>query len=259
MIYKNIFKALGVLSLMTLSLAEKSNNVCDEIENYLDSIENVYHQGDYINICRLNDKGEVIEAFFDSYDDDLIEENLLPILEKYNTFEKLLIRNFELSKKSFDLIKAYPNLTELRIERKPLDSSVKFDSGFKKLTSLALTLYESENINIPETIYSLKKLENLELKYYHLTQKDIDGISTLVNLKELEINQYEYPQISSEKFDFSSLKKLTNLTSLKLYKFTKDYPEFINFFPQLKELSLITINELESIPDNMLKLENLEI
>jgi len=253
MIIKYLFKVVGVISLMTVSLAKKSKTNCEDIEDYLNGLENIYHKDDYISYCKVNDKGEVIELDLESYSNDLTEENLLYVLQ-YKTYKKLILDKFNISQKSLDIIKSLPNLTELSISNK-VKSNLNFDNGFKKLTSLSLSWRNVENIEegIPNVIYKLTNLKQLSLRFYNLNQDDIEGISNLTKLKELH-----FYNCKTNNLDWSPFKKLKKITKLELYKTTKNYPDFINSLSNLKELIFTSSEPLKTIPSSMLKLVSLE-
>jgi len=109
---------------------------------------------------------------------------------------------------------------------------------------------------------SLKNIVSLKVYGYNTSQKNLDDISTLTNLKELEFYHCNF----DKDLNYNTLKTLKNLEYLSLTSYDElnsigEFPEVICQFKKLKTLSLTegTLTTLPKCIKNLKRLENLDL
>ena len=161
--------------------------------------------------------------------------DIKPILHLADSLENLQLGELKDKKISYDLLGNLSNLNYLSVVRQPkgLDSIKRIP----KLTALALTGYSVDKLPF---LNDLQKLRRLYIGFG--TSKNIDTISKLENLEELDILWVK--QLA----DISAISKLTSLTKLKIEdeKQITALPD-LSQLKQLKNIRLMNISSLEDI------------
>lgn len=123
-------------------------------------------------------------------------------------------------------------------------------SKFTNLRKLYIVDYYAIDLELPEGLWNLKKLEYLSLDNFK--NKKVDGISNLSELKYLNLDEFNFTSIPEEIF------QLKNLVILDLsMNLIKEIPSSISSLTNLRELEL-TNNCFSEIPSNINILPNLE-
>jgi len=197
------FLILGLLSLAKIN-GEVDNNYtgkCNDIYVYLEG------QGKTENLdeCYVNDKGEVTELTLYPY---CLENEQMKTILSNNTIETLQFESHWNYINNEENIKSIFGCTSL-----PTDYDV--ISTLTNLKKLYLSGVENTDIkiirNIPNSVKELT-MEGAPSNYLKLTQKVVDALSKLTNLKSLN---FEYTEIT-KKVDYSKFKNLKKLTYLNL-------------------------------------------
>ena len=161
--------------------------------------------------------------------------DIKPILHHADSLENLQLGEFKDKKISLDFLGDLSNLNYLSVVRQPkgLESTVRLP----KLTELALTGYSVDKLSF------LNELQGLRRLYIGFgTSKNIDTISQLKNLEELDILWVK--QLA----DINAISKLTSLIKLKIEdeKQIKSLPDLSKLM-RLKNIRLMNISTLENI------------
>jgi hypothetical protein len=161
--------------------------------------------------------------------------DIKPIFHLADSLENLALGEFNEKKISFNLLGELSNLNCLSVVRHTngLEDIVRLP----KLTEFALTGYSVDKLPF------LNDLKNLKRLYIGFgTSKNIDTISQLENLEELDILRVK--QLA----DINAISKLTSLIKLKIEdeKQVKSLPDLSNL-KQLKNIRLMNISSLEDI------------
>ncbi len=161
--------------------------------------------------------------------------DIKPILHLADSLENLQLGEFKDKKISLGFLGDLPNLRYLSVVRQPkgLESIVRLP----KLTELALTGYSVDKLSFLNDLQGLRRL------YIGFgTSKNIDTISQLKNLEELDILWVK--QLS----DINAVSKLTSLIKLKIEdeKQIKSLPDLSKLM-RLKNIRLTNISTLENI------------
>jgi len=161
--------------------------------------------------------------------------DIKPILHLADSLENLQLGELKDKKISLDLLKELSNLNYLSVVRQP--KGLESITRLPKLTELALTGYSVDKLSF------LNDLQNLRRLYIGFgTSKNIDTISKLENLEELDIIWVK--QLA----DISAISKLTSLIKLKIEdeKQIKTLPDLTEL-KHLKNIRLMNISTLEDI------------
>jgi len=222
-----------ILSVLNgLVLAKNENNYsgdCKEIYKYIEGLgdDELSYLPDFLS-CEVDNNGNVIYLEIFSY--GLKEEDFDKILS-YQSIKSLYFdTNDSYHSSSYDRLRHYGNMKSLP----------KALFRLKNLQSLNLYGYdefkENEISNLPKSLTSLS-FGNVNLKQF-----SIDELSECTNLKTLELYRTGF----SKDIDFTPLKKLNNVTKIKLsnshsFETVKRYfdPLFITYFDNLNSLNLI--------------------
>ncbi|RYJ50914.1 leucine-rich repeat domain-containing protein [Flavobacterium petrolei] len=161
--------------------------------------------------------------------------DIKPILHLADSLENLQLGEFNNKKISFAFFSDLPNLKYLGVVKQPkgLESIVQLP----KLTELTLTGYSIDKLSF------LNDLKNLRRLYIGFgTSKNIDTISQLENLEELDILWVKQLE------EINAISKLTSLIKLKIEneKQIKTLPD-LSQLKRLKNIRLMNISTLEDI------------
>lgn len=161
--------------------------------------------------------------------------DIKPILHLADSLENLQLGELKDKKISLDLLGELSNLNYLSVVRHP--KGFESITRLPKLTELALTGYSVDKLSF---LNDLQKLRRLYIGFG--TSKNIDTISKLENLEELDILWVK--QLA----DISAISKLTSLIKLKIEdeKQIKALPD-LSQLKQLKNIRLMNISSLEDI------------
>jgi hypothetical protein len=161
--------------------------------------------------------------------------DIKPILHLADSLENLQLGELKDKKISLDLLGELSNLNYLSVVRHP--KGLESITRLPKLTELALTGYSVDKLSF---LNDLQKLRRLYIGFG--TSKNIDAISKLENLEELDILWVK--QLA----DISAISKLTSLIKLKIEdeKQIKALPD-LSQLKQLKNIRLMNISSLEDI------------
>lgn len=161
--------------------------------------------------------------------------DIKPILHLADSLENLQLGELKDKKISLDLLGELSNLNYLSVVRHP--KGLESITILPKLTELALTGYSVDKLSF---LNDLQKLRRLYIGFG--TSKNIDAISKLENLEELDILWVK--QLA----DISAISKLTSLIKLKIEdeKQIKALPD-LSQLKQLKNIRLMNISSLEDI------------
>ena len=161
--------------------------------------------------------------------------DIKPILHLADSLENLQLGELKEKKISLDLLGELSNLNYLSVVRQP--NGLESITQLPKLTELALTGYSVDKLSF------LNELQNLRRLYIGFgTSKNIDTISQLENLEELDILWVK--QLA----DIHAISKLTSLIKLKIEdeKQIKSLPD-LSQLKRLKNIRLMNISTLEDI------------
>lgn len=161
--------------------------------------------------------------------------DIKPILHLADSLENLQLGEFKDKKISLDFLGDLPNLRYLSVVRQPkgLESIVQLP----KLTELALTGYSVDKLSFLNDLQGLRRL------YIGFgTSKNIDTISQLKNLEELDILWVK--QLA----DINAISKLTSLIKLKIEdeKQITSLPD-LSKNSKLKNMRLMNLSSLQDI------------
>lgn len=161
--------------------------------------------------------------------------DIKPILHLADSLENLQLGEFKDKKISLDFLADLPNLKYLSVVRQPkgLESIVRL----LKLTELALTGYSIDKLSFLDNLQGLRQL------YIGFgTSKNIDTISQLKNLEELDILWIK--QLA----DINAISKLTSLIKLKIEdeKQITSLPD-LSKNSKLKNIRLMNLSSLQDI------------
>jgi hypothetical protein len=161
--------------------------------------------------------------------------DIKPILHVADSLENLQLGEFKDKKISLDFLSDLPNLGYLSVVRQPkgLESVVRLP----KLTELALTGYSVDKLSFLNDLQGLRRL------YIGFgTSKNIDSISQLKNLEELDILWVK--QLA----DINAISKLTSLIKLKIEdeKQITSLPD-LSKNSKLKNIRLMNLSSLHDI------------
>lgn len=161
--------------------------------------------------------------------------DIKPILHLADSLENLQLGEFKDKKISLDFLDDLSNLKYLSVVRQPkgLESIVRLPM----LTELALTGYSVDKLSFLNDLQGLRRL------YIGFgTSKNIDTISQLKNLEELDILWVK--QLA----DINAISKLTSLVKLKIEdeKQIKSLPDLSKLM-RLKNIRLMNLSTLEKI------------
>ncbi|KAL6605572.1 L domain-like protein [Neocallimastix sp. 'constans'] len=255
------------------------DNECNEIEYYLKKkdIDTEFME------CSADSEGKV--THLDLHRVDLHEEDFKKVIS-YDTINSLIYsecylindNDFELQEISqmknlkhlelwnfiylknitqhnIDLLSNLTNLEDLIFEYCEFESngvSLKPLEDLKKLKELVI--YSDDEIELIEYPSNIPSLNSLTL-HTKLTQKQFNDITSLTNLKELDLDRGYY---NSSPLNLDKLKNLKNLEVLLLansYNLS-EFPESIYSLTHLKNLTL-TNSEITSFPKKLTKLTDL--
>jgi len=160
--------------------------------------------------------------------------DIKPILGLADSLENLQLGELKEKKISLDLLGELSNLNYLSVVRQP--NGLESITRLSKLTELALTGYSVDKLAF------LNDLQNMRRLYIGFgTSKNIDTISQLENLEELDILWVK--QLA----DINAISKLTSLIKLKI-----EDEKQIKFLPdlsQLKRLKNIRLMNISTLKD----------
>jgi Leucine-rich repeat (LRR) protein len=123
-------------------------------------------------------------------------------------------------------------------------------SKFSNLRKLYIVDYYALDVELPEGLWDLKKLEYLSLDNFK--NKKVSGVSKLTELKYLNLDEFNFTAVPEEIF------QLKNLVVLDLsMNLIKELPASMSALTSLRELEL-TNNCFTGIPANIDMFPNLE-
>jgi len=238
---KSIIFAI-LISLTTAAIgSEDLEGECKELFEFFDYRNNTSLIG-----CEVNDEGKVDTLVLSSY---TITEECVKKALSYDTITKLTYHKEGANPYHDPVYKDFPpeiaNLTNLE------DFTFTF-GGFKD--------YVKTGIGAGRLKLS-KSLKRLSIYGIVVTQANIDDISTLTNLEDLDLKYFNIP---SNGFDADPLKSLTKLTSLKLRNealiFVDTLPEVIFSSADTLETLVVNYHEIKQITDDFKfpKLKNIK-
>jgi len=221
---------LTLFSFSSLIVLGKANE-CDDLEKYFENIE------DFSINCIPNDNGQVTSVEFKG---DTVTQEAINKVISYSTLTDL----------SFTKISSFPE--NLNFETISLEY-INFND---------LNGYKNRKFNEHDTpkniLKTLKKVENISISGYIISQTTLNDLSSLTKVKSIDFNRCRF----NEGLNFSKFKNNKNLTTLSFSRFREerglvDIPESLCQLKQLKTLHL-SDNQLTTIPKCIKNLSNLE-
>ncbi|ORX79312.1 L domain-like protein [Anaeromyces robustus] len=252
---KFILKALSI-SLVTPFVSATETNDCNEIKDYLE--KNSFEYEKVIEKCVMNDQGKVVELKVNN--EELQEEDVNKILS-YNTIKDLeYIVGFKFSDEqdtpySYVLLphpgysqfpKAITNLPELE--------NLNFNYNHHRYIK-----YYPEVVQIPveDGLLKLSKnLKKLTLSKVTLNSQNLNELSTLTNLEEINFDSCVFDE--NDLSSFENLKNLLKLDIKNLETNEQDIPNNINKIKSLRQLYIGKVRCKETSYD-FNGLDNLEL
>jgi len=221
---------LTLFSISSLIAVGKANE-CDDIDKYFENNE------DFIVNCSNNDNGQVTSVEFKG---DTVTQEAIDKVASYSTLKELYFTKIS-------------NLPEnLNFENISLEY-IEFND---------LNGYKNRKFNEHDTpkniLKTLKKVDNIIVSGYIISQTTLKDLSSLTIVKSIEFHSCRF----NEGLNFSEFKKNNNLTALSFSRFREerglvDFPESLCQLKQLKKLDLYN-NQLVTIPKCIKNLSNLE-
>jgi len=245
------FVGLALSALYGLVLAENEYiGECKEIYNYIEGLGNGEDEKSYLPdllSCEVDNNGNVISLDIFSY--CLKEEDFDKILS-YQSIKSLHFdTNDSYHSSSYDELRSCGNMKSL-------------PQALFKLNNLqTLNLYGYDEFKENEISSLPKSLTSLSFGNVELQQFSINELSECTNLKTLEL----YRTLFSKNVDFTPLKKLNNVTKIKLSnshgsETVKEYLDslFITYFENLNSLNIIEYTFTQKSIDRITSLTNLK-
>jgi len=236
--YKSILKGVSFALLASQVFAQELSGDCKDIETYLS--EKSLEYSSTILDCDVNSSGQVKNLKI--LDLGLSEEVVKKLLS-YQTVTEFYYGVFDVNGDGANFsgfpkdITKLPNLEELGL-------------SYTGLSETAKSTIAVNTLNVSKT------LKRMILGGIELSQSNINEISALSNLEELNLVYCSYDNL-----DFDSLNKLSKLTTLEMdghsnYQL-KQIPNFIFSLSKLKSL-ILTGHAISTISDKLANLKNLE-
>ncbi len=170
-------------------------------------------------------------------------------LQKVSTLKNLKVLHIEDLNDTLSLPSEFSelHLQELKISNIPM---IYIPEEFSKMNSLRVVAFSGIKINqLPNFIYNLNNLEVLIVNSCPINTIS-DDISKLRSLKKLDFNSVNLEEITP------MLSELESIEEIKIYGKLKTFPNVFNC-PNLKKLDLSFNKEIQSIPSDICKLQNL--
>jgi len=172
----------------------------------------------------------------------------------------------EINQDSIDTIANYKTIQKLTLTRIGEIKNLNFEA--LKLSSISIfDLKEGKRTNkyngnpiSSKVIKTLKNIEAIYITGYQITQDNINALSTLTNVKFLDIDRCGY----DSNLNFSKFKNLKNMATLDIsyynsYGQSQPLGEFPESLCQVKQIKHLKIeDEISVIPKCINKLKNLE-
>ncbi|KAG4088102.1 L domain-like protein [Neocallimastix lanati (nom. inval.)] len=246
------FVGLALSALYGLVLADNQyTGDCKEIYNYLKGLGYIEDEKSYtpdLRSCEVDNNGNVVSLDIFSY--CLKEEDFDKILS-YQSIKSLHFdTNDSYHSSSYDELRSCGNMKSL-------------PQALFKLNNLqTLNLYGYDEFKENEISSLPKSLTSLSFGNVELQQFSINELSECTNLKTLEL----YRTLFSKNVDFTPLKKLNNVTKIKLSnshgsETVKEYLDslFITYFENLNSLTFSYCGFDEKVTiEKISNLKNLE-
>ncbi|ORX55928.1 RNI-like protein [Piromyces finnis] len=234
---KSLLKGISLSFLISKVLAQ-SNKDCEEIKSFLEEKNLVFDEA--ILSCNEDNTGKVTTLQILDYD---LSDEIIQKLLSYKTITNLYYGIFNLNSDKTNYsdfpisINSLPNLKELALSYKGVNDS---DKGTIAMDVLKVS----------------KELKSLTLGGIEISQNNINEISALTNLEELNFVYCSYSNIN-----YDSLKSLNNLIALEMdghssYQLS-EIPDFVFTLSKLKNL-VITGHSISTIDEKLASLQNLE-
>jgi len=240
------FLILGLISLVKINgeVAKNYTGKCNDIYVYLEE------QGKTENLfeCNVNDKGEVTELALYLY---CLENEQMKTILSNNTIETLEFKS------QWNYINNEENIKS-RYGCASLPTNYDVISTLTNLKNIYLSGVENTDINIIRKIP--KSVEILTIGgdpsyYFKPTQKKVDALSKLTNLKSLTFKDTEI----TDNVDYSKFKNLKKLTYLNLVmSFSYGQGSLFKYCNYLKELVIESGTYDEKLLDTLGYLTTLE-
>jgi len=229
---KSLLKKLSIVLLTSKVIA----NDCDDIQTFLKG-ENINYESTILD-CEVDSNGKVNLLGILDYD---LNDKIIEYFLSYNTISNLYYGIFALNENSTNdfpkTITNLPNLEQLAL------SYMGQNSGIKGPVS-------SDILKVS------KSLNHLTLGGIELSQSNIEAISELNNLEELNLIYCTYNNIN-----FDALENLSEITSLEIdgqrNNQLNEIPNFVFSLSKLKNL-VISGHNISTISDKLANLKNIE-
>lgn len=195
---------------------------------------------------------------------------VLALCSDTNDFKSVIVETDNVKQDIVDKINTYNGVLDLVTFEKV--STVQKNLNLKSLKAKALYFDnkhyngDKKEIYIPKNVLkSAKTVTTISLENFNLSQKNLNEITSLTQLKELYLDGIT----ADPDMDFSKLKNLKNLSTLVLSTITQkgdegDDIEYLDEVPesvcQLKKLNYLCIyrNDITYLPKCLANLKNLE-
>jgi len=231
MIINHLLKySILIIFIFHYTFAKEYKGNCKEIKTIIDKVE--YNE---LTDCVNDNNGNVVSL--DIYYNKEIETDDIKKILSYNTLTKFTLtyeRSYYYSDKHdgfkliLNLISNLTNLEELHIIYSVYDESQ--------------TSYYNKFFTIDKNILkNYKNLKKLGLKFFQISQDNIDELSTLKNFKELELDTCILEDLNFESFENIEILSVTDgkiYNNMKTSEYTNFDKEYIKQFKNLKKLIL---------------------
>ncbi|OUM70316.1 hypothetical protein PIROE2DRAFT_1445 [Piromyces sp. E2] len=236
--FSTVQKIVALVSLSGLALA-KSDVTCKQLKETEDL---------YVRECKENDNGEIVDLAIGI--NNKVAEDTYNKVYSLDSLQKLDITSTDVKNEYSFPLEKLTNLKDLSIEINLVDEFGYRDHYEYKITRGKIA---KDGLKLPTGINKLK-IEGIDLK-----QENVDSISALPELEDLE-----FRYVTTQKLNFESFAKSKKLTNLAIHEQTANLYEgyladgVINNFKSVKNLSLSKVTLNNNIVKDISELSQLE-